>query len=144
MSDSEFVLWYVNKHYLFTGLKFKYKYHIKDNHITFGQLCDNVSNSTAINKIENKTLHEFLLKWYNNKQIEAKLDALDFIKYKYKVTLGPTSWEIAKLSGKLVRKDEIVKDLNKKYDYDFIINLIDEWFDKEMIRITETSTLHFN
>ena len=144
MSDSEFVLWYVNKHYLFTGLKFKYKYHIKDNHITFGQLCDNVSNSTAINKIENKTLHEFLLKWYNNKQIEAKLDALDFIKYKYKVTLGPTSWEIAKLSGKLVRKDEIVKDLNKKYDYDFIINLINEWFDKEMIRITETSTLHFN
>lgn len=144
MSDSEFVLWYVNKHYLFTGLKFKYKYHIKDNHITFGQLCDNVSNSTAINKIENKTLHEFLLKWYNNKQIEAKLDALDFIKYKYKVTLGPTSWEIAKLSGKLVRKDEIVKDLNKKYDYEFIINLIDEWFDKEMIRITETSTLHFN
>ena len=144
MSDSEFVLWYVNKHYLFTGLKFKYKYHIKDNHITFGQLCDNVSNSTAINKIENKTLHEFLLKWYNNKQIEAKLDALDFIKYKYKVTLGPTSWDIAKLSGKLVRKDEIVKDLNKKYDYEFIINLIDEWFDKEMIRITETSTLHFN
>jgi hypothetical protein len=143
MSDSEFVLWYVNKHYLFTGLKFKYKYHIKDNHITFGQLCDNVSNSTAINKIEDKTLHGFLLKWYNNKQIEAKLDALDFIKYKYKVTLGPRSWEIAKLSGKLVKKDDIVKDLNKKYDSDFIINLIDEWFDTEMIRITETSTLHF-
>jgi hypothetical protein len=83
-------------------------------------------------------------KFYNNKQIEAKLDVLDFIKYKYKVTLGPTSWEIAKLSGKLVNKDELFKDLNKKYDYDFIINLIDEWFDNEMIRITETSTLHFN
>jgi hypothetical protein len=143
MSDSEFVLWYVNKHYLFTGLKFKYKYHIKDNDITFGQLCDNVSSSIAINKIENQTLHQFLLKWYNNKRIEAKLDTLDFIKYKYKVTLGPRSWEIAKLSGKIVKKDDIVKDLNKKYDYNFIINLIDEWFDNEMVRITETSTLHF-
>jgi hypothetical protein len=143
MSDSEFVLWYVNKHYLFTGLKFKYKYLINENNISFSEFSDNISISTGLTKIGNKTLREFLSGWYNDKKLEAKLDALDFIKYKYKVTLGPTNWVIAKLSGQIIKKDDIIKDFKKKYDHNFISNLVDEWFDNEMIRITENSTLHF-
>jgi hypothetical protein len=142
MSDSEFVLWYVNKHYLFTGSKFKHKY-LGNEMITLSQLYDNVSSSTAINRIGNKTLHSFLSEWISKLKYEAKSDALDFIKYKYKVTLGPRSWVIAKLSGKIVQKDDIINDLIKKYDSNFISDLIEEWFDNEMIRITEVSTLHF-
>lgn len=143
MKDSDFVLWYVNKHYLFTGIGFKYKYLINENHINFNKFYNNILNSTGINKIGNKTLREFLFKWYNTKISEAKLDILDYIKYKYKVTLGPTNWVITKMSGEIIKKSDIAIDLNKKYDSKLITNLIEQWFDDELIRITENSTLHF-
>lgn len=143
MNDSDFVLWYVNKHYLFTGLDFKYKYLINEGHINFNIFYNNILNSTGINKIEGKTLHEFLFKWYNTKTSEAKIDILDYIKYKYKVTLGPTKWVIAKMSGEIIKKSDIAIDLKKIYDSKLITNLIEQWFDDELIRITENSTLHF-
>lgn len=143
MNDSDFIFWYVNKHYLFTGIGFKYKYLINENHINFDKFYNNILNSTGINKIGNKTLREFLFKWYNTKISEAKLDILDYIKYKYKVTLGPTNWVIAKMSGEIIKKSDIAIDLNKKYDSKLITNLSEQWFDGELIRITENSTLHF-
>ena len=52
MTESEFVLWYVNKHYLFTGSKFKYKYILDEKSISFAILYRNINDSIAIDKVD--------------------------------------------------------------------------------------------
>lgn len=143
MTESEFVLWYVNKHYLFTGSKFKYKYILDETSISFAILYRNINDSIAIDKIDGELLYDFMLNWYTVNGKNAKIDVLDFLKYKYKVTLGPTNWVIAKMSGKIVNTNNIISELNKHYDIEFLATTIEDWFENEMIRITETSTLHF-
>jgi hypothetical protein len=143
MTESEFVLWYVNKHYLFTGSKFKYKYTLDETSISFAILYRNINDSIAIDKVDGELLYDFMLNWYTVNEKNAKIDVLDFLKYKYKVTLGPTNWVISKMSGKIVNTNNIISELNKHYDIEFLATTIEDWFENEMIRITETSTLHF-
>jgi hypothetical protein len=143
MTESEFVLWYVNKHYLFTGSKFKYKYTLDETSISFAKLYRNINDSIAIDKVDGELLYDFMLNWYTVNEKNAKIDVLDFLKYKYKVTLGPTNWVISKMSGKIVNTNNIISELNKHYDIEFLATTIEDWFENEMIRITETSTLHF-
>ena len=144
MTDSEFVLWYINKHYLFTGTKFKQKYLINEDSLTFSRLYRNVSDSIAIYKVEDKPLYDFLNNWYIDKINSAKLDIFDYLKFKYKVILGPTNWSIAKMSGQIINVNEIINELSKKnYDKEFLSEILEEWFDNEMIRITETGNLMF-
>jgi hypothetical protein len=143
MTESEFVLWYVNKHYLFNGLTMRYKYQHDNHSINFNSFCDKVKKSISIDILDGESLNNYLLSWFKNKQIEAKSDILDYIKYKYKVTLGPTSWVISKLNGKIVNECDIITCFKQKYENEFIERIIIDWYENEMIRITETSTLHF-
>lgn len=142
MTDSEFILWYINKNYLFTGLKFKYKYSIKDD-FSISQLYRNVLDAIPIDMVEGKPLYDFILNWYSIKLNDSKMDVFDFLKFKYKVTLGQTSWVITKMSGQLVTIDDIIVMLNKNYDDEFLKSTIGEWYENEMIKITEQSMLHF-
>jgi hypothetical protein len=144
MTESEFVLWYVNKHYLFTGSKFKYKYTLDEITISFDILYRDTNSSMSIDKVDGELLYDFMLNWYRVSEKNAKIDVLDFLKYKYKVTLGPKNWVIAKMSGKIVSTNDIISELKKHYDKEFLVSTIENWFENEMIRITETSTLHFN
>jgi len=139
MTDYEFVLWYINKHYLFLGSKFKLKYNIS-NPIDFYEFLNNVGSSLAI---KTDDLHLFLMGWKNQKIKEYKTDILDFIKYKYKVKLGNTNWIISTMSGKQVSKTEIYNVLKNKYDYDFLENILDDWFENEIIKISEKTILNF-
>jgi hypothetical protein len=139
MTDYEFVLWYINKHYLFLGSKFKLKYNIS-NPIDFYEFLNNVGCSLAI---KTDDLHLFLMGWKNQKIKEYKTDILDFIKYKYKVKLGNTNWIISTMSGKQVSKTEIYNVLKNKYDYDFLENILDDWFENEIIKISEKTILNF-
>lgn len=142
MTDSEFILWYINKNYLFTGLKFKYKYCIKDD-FTISQLYRNVLDAIPIDMVEGKPLYDFIFNWYSIKLNDSKMDIFDFLKFKYKVTLGQTSWVITKMSGQPVTIDDIIVMLNKNYDDEFLKSTIGEWYENEMIKITEQSMLHF-
>ena len=143
MTDSEFVLWYINKNYLFNGSTMRYKYQHGETPFYFNTFHDMVKESTTIEKIGNKSLHDYLYSWFKAKQDEAKYDILDYIKYKYKVTLGPTNWAISTLGGKIVTIGEVVNCFKNKYDKTFTIPVVEEWYENELIRITETSTMHF-
>lgn len=142
MTDSEFILWYIEKHYLFTGSKFKTKY-INEEPITYIQLINNIINSLAIEKIDNKSLYDFLYNWYLDKQNESKLDILDFIKFKYKVTLGYRSWQLSQMNGKPTTIDKIILDFKGKYDKDFISNIINNWYENQVIEYSEKIILDF-
>ena len=48
------------------------------------------------------------------------------------------------MNGTIIKQKDIVLDLKGKYDSEFIKNIVSQWFENELIRITEQSTLHFN
>jgi hypothetical protein len=142
MTDEEFVFWYIKKICIFTGLKFRKKY--LNDEVTIINIIEDVRYSLSIDKLNNKTISKELLDWYNKEQKNANNDILDYIRFKYKVTLGPTSWVISRMNGTIIKKKDIVSDLKGKYDSEFIKNIVSQWFENELIRITEQSTLHFN
>lgn len=142
MTDEEFVFWYIKKIYIFTGLKFRKKY--LNDEVTIINIIEDVRYSLSIDKLNNKTISKELLDWYNKEQKNANNDILDYIRFKYKVTLGPTSWVISRMNGTTIKQKDIVSDLKGKYDSEFIKNIVSQWFENELIRITEQSTLHFN
>lgn len=137
MSESEFVLWYINKIYLFTGGEFKRKYLIDEPPISSYKLAKEVSSSLNVTEVDGFTLSEFISKWYDEKRIEAKKDILDYIKFKYKVNLGYINWEITDMRGKKKTQSDIMVDFKSKYDIRFITSVIEEWFDNEVIRYNE-------
>lgn len=144
MIDFEFVLWYINKHYLFTGLKFKTKY-TNEEPFSYGEFFSRITSSLALDTLDNKKLlGESINKWYRSLQIEAKNDVLDFVKYKYKIRLGFRNWEIATMSGKTITIDNIIRDLKGKYDKDFIEPIIEQWFENQVIIEGEKIMLKFN
>jgi len=143
MTDIEFVLWYINKNYLFNGSTMRYKYQHGETPFYFHSFHDRIKESTAIEKLDDKSLHDYLYVWFKTKQDEAKYDILDYIRYKYKVTLGPTNWVISTLGGEIVNTSDIIKCFKNKYDKEFIVPIVEDWYENELIRITETSTLHF-
>ena len=144
MIDFEFVLWYINKHYFFTGLKFKTKYSNEDT-FSYGEFFNRITTSLAIDTLDNKEiLNDSINKWYRRLQIEAKTDILDFIKYKYKVRLGFRNWEMVTMSGKIITIDNIIRDLKGKYDKDFVEPIIEQWFENQVIIEGEKIMLKFN
>jgi hypothetical protein len=143
MDDAEFVMWYVNKHYIFTGTKFKYHFLINEPPITINELNDNISNSISIKHVGSETLYNFLIDWYNKERLKYKLDILDFLRFNYKVSLGLRSWIISDFKNKEVKKNDIFNFLSKNYDKDFIDEVINYWVDNEMIMITESTTIRF-
>jgi len=143
MIDFEFVLWYINKHYLFTGSKFRTKY-MNEDLFSYNVLFDRITSSLALDNLDNKqSLANSINDWYRKHQFEAKIDVLDFIKYKYKIKLGFTNWQIVTMSGKTITIDNIVKDLKGKYDKDFIEPIVDEWFENQVIAHSEKFMLNF-
>lgn len=143
MIDFNFVLWYINKHYFFTGSKFKTKY-VNGESLSYNEFFDRITNSLALDILDNKRLlSNSIYEWYRKIQIESKIDILDFIKYKYKIRLGFRNWEIATMSGKTITIDNIVKDLKGKYDKEFIEPIIDEWFENQVINQSEKIILNF-
>jgi hypothetical protein len=143
MNDSEFLLWYINKIYLFTGSEIKYKYLVDEQPLSIYEVNENVKYSLNI-RGSSDDCFTILKKWYNDLRHYATEDLIDFIKYKYKVTLGPRSWDIANLKGKKVTTKDICADLNGKYDEKFIKDVVDYWFDNEVIRVSEEMILKFN
>lgn len=141
MNNHEFILWYINKHYLFLGSKFKLKYNTGEE-IDFHTFFSNVESSLALSNISGFNL-SFINNWKTEKIKEYKRDILDFIKYKYKVILGPTNWSISTMSGKIINKEMIFTQLKSKYDYDFLEKIIDEWFENEIIKVSEATILNF-
>jgi hypothetical protein len=143
MIDFNFVLWYINKHYFFTGSKFKTKY-VNGESFSYNEFFDRITNSLALDTLDNKRLlSNSIYEWYRKIRIESKIDILDFIKYKYKIRLGFRNWEIATMSGKTITIDNIVKDLKGKYDKEFIEPIIDEWFENQVINQSEKIILNF-
>jgi len=141
MTNHEFVLWYINKHYLFLGSKFKLKYNTGEE-IDFYTFFSNIESSLALKNIKDFNL-DFIHSWKNEKIKEYKNDILDYIKYKFKVRLGYTNWEISTMSGKKVDKKTIFNELKNKYDYDFLEKIIDDWFETEIIKTSESTILNF-
>jgi hypothetical protein len=143
MSDTEFLLWYINKIYLFTGSEIKYKYLLDEEPLSIYEVNENVKYSLNITDSPDECF-TILKKWYNDLRYYATEDLVDFIKYKYKITLGPRSWEIINLKGKKVTTKDICVDLRGKYDENFIKKVVDDWFDNEVIRVSEEMILKFN
>ena len=144
MSNSEFLLWYINKVYLFTGNKIKYKFMVGEEPLTLYELKENIQYSLNIPDSDNKTTSELINKWYSDLKYHATNDVMDFIKFKYKVKLGSTYWEIVNLKGKKVSTKDIQLDLKGKYDEEFLKNLVDKWFENEVIRVSEDMILRFD
>jgi hypothetical protein len=142
MNTPEFVLWYINKLYIFTGTKLTIKYS-RDN-VSFSTFVSDVKSSLNINTVDKKQINSFLHSWYLSKQEEAKNDLLDYIKFKYKVTLGPTNWEICKMNNKTVKIYDIILDVKKQYDKEFVQNVVEEWFKNEVIKTSEKIILNFD
>ena len=141
MSESEFVTWYINKIYIFTGTNFKRKY-TYDN-ITLYQLSNEIKSSLRMDKVSGNDILSFISNMFRNKKMEYKLDTLDYIRLKYKIVLGYRNWEIVTLSGEPVDEVKIVSDLKHKYDLEFISEIVDEWFENEIVNLTEKSILQF-
>jgi hypothetical protein len=142
MNTPEFVLWYINKLYIFTGTKLTIKYS-RDN-VSFSTFVSDIKSSLNINTVDKKQINSFLHSWYLSKQEEAKNDLLDYIKFKYKVTLGPTNWEISKMNNKIIKVNDIILDVKKQYDKEFIENVVEEWFKNEVIKTSEKIILNFD
>lgn len=142
MNVSEFVLWYVNKIYMFTGSKIKIKY--SDDYISFSEFVGNVKSSLNISIVDNKDMYTFLSSWYLLKQKEGKNDLLDYIRFKYKVTLGDTNWEIMTMNNKPVKISDIVLNIKNKYDSDFVEKVVKYWFENEIISASEKLISNFN
>lgn len=142
MNNSEFVLWYIDKLYLFTGSTLKRKYSIDV--LTFSEFVGEVKSSLNISIVDKKEMYSFLHTWYSNKKKEAKIDLLDYIRFKYKVTLGPTNWVISNMKNKTVKISDVINDVKKQYDSDFIKEVVEEWFENEIINISEKLILNFN
>jgi hypothetical protein len=142
MNTPEFVLWYINKLYIFTGTKLTIKYS-RDN-VSFSTFVSDIKSSLNINTVDKKQINSFLHSWYLSKQEEAKNDLLDYIKFKYKVTLGPTNWEISKMNNKIIKVNDIILDVKKQYDKEFIENVVEEWFKNEIIKTSEKIILNFD
>jgi hypothetical protein len=143
MSDSEFLLWYINKIYLFTGSEIKYKYLVDDEPLSIYEVNENIKYSLNITDSTNKSFN-ILKKWYDDLKYLATEDVIDFIKFKYKVSLGPTNWEITNFSGKKVTIEDIYIGLRGKYDEKFIKNIVNHWFENEIIKVSEDMILRFN
>ena len=124
MSNSEFLLWYINKVYLFTGTKIKYKFMVGEEPLTLYELKENIQYSLNISDSDKKITSELINKWYSDLKYYATEDVMDFIKFKYKVKLGPTNWEISNLKGKKVSTKDIELDLKGKYDEEFLSYLL--------------------
>jgi hypothetical protein len=143
MIDFNFVLWYINKHYFFTGTKFKTKYANAET-FSYDEFLYIITYSLALDTLDNKRLlSNSIYEWYCKSQIEYKIDILDFIKYKYKIRLGFRNWEISSMTGKTITIDNIVKDLKGKYDKEFIKPIIDEWLENQIINQSEKIILNF-
>lgn len=142
MNTPEFVLWYINKLYIFTGTKLTIKYS-RDN-VSFSTFVSDIKSSLNITTVDKKQINSFLHSWYLSKQEEAKNDLLDYIKFKYKVTLGPTNWEISKMNNKIIKVNDIILDVKKQYDKEFIENVVEEWFKNEIIKTSEKIILNFD
>jgi hypothetical protein len=144
MSNSEFLLWYINKVYLFTGTKIKYKFMVGEEPLTLYELKENIQYSLNISDSDKKTSSELINKWYSDLKYHATEDVMDFIKFKYKVKLGPRYWEIVNLKGKKVSTKDIQLDLKGKYDEEFLKTVVDKWFENEVIRVSEDMMLRFD
>lgn len=144
MVDSKFVLNYLNNIYLFTGTEIKYKYFLDEEPLNLYQLIDNLKYSLHISDIDGKPISEFIHKWYMQLKKEATDDVLDFIKFKYKIILGSRNWEIIDFKGKKFKINDLELDLNKKYDENFLNDVINDWFDNEIIRLSEKMILTFD
>lgn len=143
MSDSEFLLWYINKIYLFTGSEIKYKYLVDEEPLNIYKLNENIRYSLNITDSTNQSF-AILKKWYDDLRYSATEDIIDFIKFKYKVALGPTNWEITNFKGKKVTTKDICTQLRGKYDEKFIKNTVDHWFENEIIKVSEDMILRFD
>ena len=142
MNSPEFVLWYINKLYIFTGSKLKIKY--TNDSLLFDVFVNDVKSSLDMSVVDDKEIYHFLYSWFSSKQNEAKNDLLDYIKFKYKVTLGPTKWEISKMNNKPVEIYDIILDVKKQYDSEFVRNVVKSWFENEVLKTSEKIILDFN
>lgn len=142
MTKEEFILWYIKKVYIFTGSSLKRQYSVDV--LSFSEFVGEVKSSLNINIVDKKEIYGFLYTWYLNKKKEAKIDLIDYIRFKYKVTLGPTNWEISNMKNKMVKITDVINDIKKQYDPDFIKEVVEEWFENEIINISEKLILNFN
>jgi hypothetical protein len=141
-NKEEFVIWYLNKLYLCKGQKIYYKFLINEESLTLYQLKENIHYSLGFNDI--KTTDNLINNWYQTIINSFKDDILDYLKFKYKVILGSNSWWIVNFKGDKTSINDIKLELIKKYDNDFLDEIIDEWFDNEVIKLSESLMFKFD
>jgi hypothetical protein len=141
-NNEEFVIWYLNKLYLCKGKKIYYKFLINEESLTLYQLKENIHYSLGFNDI--KTTDKLINNWYQTIINSFKGDILDYLKFKYKVILGSNSWWIVNFKGVKTPINDIKLELIKKYDNGFLDEIIDEWFDNEVVKISESLMFKFD
>ncbi len=142
MDDIEFIDWFFNKRYLFFGEHIKYKF---NNQIikSVNNLILEVEYSIGSNNNNNNNIKEYIISKYNHYISESKNDINDFLNFKYKVSINNFGWNITNRLGTIIERSTIINQLNKKYNDDFIIKVIDDWFDDKIITETKKNMLKF-
>lgn len=138
MNDIEFIDWFFNKRYLFFGEQIKYKF----NNQIIKSLIDLISE-VEYSIGSNNNIKEYIISKYNDYILEAKNDINDFLNFKYKVSIDRFGWNITNKLGKPIKPLDIVNQLNKKYNDEFILKVIDDWFDNRIIEQSEKNMLDF-
>ena len=53
-------------------------------------------------------------------------------------------YKVDEYSNKIIKRNAIYdNEYGNKYDYDFLENILDDWFEKEIINISEKTILNF-
>jgi len=143
MSESEFLLYYIDKKYICIGDKFRLKY-VNDEPFGYHYFLGDLKYSLGFDKINGKPISEFLSTWYAQLIKDFENDILDFIRFKYKVKLGYTNWVISDFKNGEIKIKEIILKFKGKYSHDFTEKIINDWFVNEIVSISEKTILNFN
>lgn len=143
-SDLDFLDWYVNKHYIFSGDLIYIKFNTYEAPITAHQFIIDITSIFGCDILDNGlSINEYVRSIIKSNSDNLKKDILDYLKFKFKVSLGPRSWLITDFSGKEFTIEDVCKSYKGCLNHKFLGIIVNNWFEETMITKSEAIILKF-
>lgn len=138
--DLEFIDWYLDKHYIFSGGKVYHKFNVNQTPLFKYEIVEMFCNVIPSNK---DVVDKYVRDKIESNIKKNKEDIINFLNYNYKVKLGHRSWDIVNLRGKIITIDNIVQSYKYEINKGYVKKIISQWFEDEMINQTEKIIIDF-
>lgn len=138
--DLDFIDWYLDKHYIFSGDKVYHKFNVNQAPLYKYEIVEMFCNVIPSNK---DVVDKYVRDKIESNVKKSKEDIINFLNYNYKVKLGHRSWDIVNLRGKIITIDNIVQSYKYEINKEYVEKIISKWFEDEMINQTEKIIIDF-